>query len=289
VIISVEKLINILSDIIQIAAGGQHSSALSNVGQIYLFGFGHNIPTVILANVKFKQIATNRSNSMFLTNHGEIYISGGIINTHTPRLVHNLNGVIQILPQTIDYCVLMNTGEVYTFEDNIRPPKLVPYMKNIIQIAGGSSDISSILGLNDKGQVYGWGYNKEGQLGLGDFNNRIIAKLNPYLKNIINIAAGEKSSLALNSSGQVYAFGSSLYGQLGLGDRNTINIPTLIPNIINITYMAIGYHTMLLRNDGQIYACGNNENGQLGLGTTNKHGDTSTFIPQLIPNFNLFS
>lgn len=66
-------------------------------------------------------------------------------------------------------------------------------------------------------EVWAWGNNQKGQLGLGDTVNRnkpvCIKLLNGRCT--LKIAAGSNHSLALTSNSQVYAWGANNYGQLG--------------------------------------------------------------------------
>ena len=50
----------------------------------------------------------------------------------------------------------------------------------------------------ENGQVYSWGYNGYGELGIGNTaSHQIDIQAIPSLNNIVAIAAGEKHSLAL--------------------------------------------------------------------------------------------
>ena len=133
-----------------------------------------------------------------------------------------------------------------------------------------------------KGQIYAWGINIDGQLGLGDFKNRYIPTLAPNFPNdIIQISTGNSHMLALANDGRVYSRGDNEYGQLG--DNNDRNIPTLVPKILNniIQISASEYHSLALTNDGHVYSFGFNEFRQLGLGD-----DDGRNIPTLISDIN---
>ncbi len=92
------------------------------------------------------------------------------------------------------------------------------------------------LALNADGQVYGFGCNYYGQLGLGDNKDREILTLIPSLTNIISISSAYYHSLALTADGHVYVFGHNNFGQLGLGDTNGRDRPELIPLLNNIIF-----------------------------------------------------
>jgi alpha-tubulin suppressor-like RCC1 family protein len=57
------------------------------------------------------------------------------------------------------------------------------------------------------GNVYTFGDNTYGQLGLNDFTQRYAATLIPTLNNITQIYAGSLASLVVTDDQRVYAFG----------------------------------------------------------------------------------
>ena len=87
------------------------------------------------------------------------------------------------------------------------------------------------------GQLFTWGQNTNGQLGLGKGEP---SKLSPYpLKSLAGvplaqITAGGDHSFALSLSGAVFGWGKNRAGQLGLNDKQGIN--HLIRNYVNPSY-----------------------------------------------------
>lgn len=67
-------------------------------------------------------------------------------------------------------------------------------------------------------QVYAWGHNSSGQLGLGDTQDRrgptIVEGL--WAMPVLQLAAGEAHSVALTSNGFLFTWGSNEHQQLGL-------------------------------------------------------------------------
>lgn len=139
------------------------------------------------------------------------------------------------------------------------------------------------LVLTSTGQIYAFGINTSGQLGLGDNVNRRepvpITKFNDNDNhNFIQVSAGHLHSVALTNNGSIYVFGSNGNGQLGLITDNIVNIPTLNSALNNIKHISAGsYHTLALNNNGSIYAFGFNSSGQLGLGN-----NTDKYTPTMI-------
>jgi predicted nucleic acid-binding Zn ribbon protein len=82
--------------------------------------------------------------------------------------------------------------------------------------------------LTEEGDVYAWGSNGCGELGLGDTEDRLTPTKVPGLGRVRAIAAGGGHSLALTESGEVYTWGLNKHGQLGLGDTENRLVPTKV-------------------------------------------------------------
>ncbi|KAH0515912.1 RCC1 and BTB domain-containing protein 1 [Microtus ochrogaster] len=82
----------------------------------------------------------------------------------------------------------------------------------------------------DSGEVYGWGYNGNGQLGLGNNGNQLTPVRVAALHNVCvnQIACGYAHTLALTDDGLLYAWGANTYGQLGNGNKINVLNPTHI-------------------------------------------------------------
>jgi len=89
--------------------------------------------------------------------------------------------------------------------------------------------LSHSLALTESGEVYAWGQNDKGQLGLGDREGRLTPTKVPGLAGIKAVAARYYQSFALTESGEVYAWGRNDKGQLGLGDTENRLTPTRMP------------------------------------------------------------
>lgn len=79
--------------------------------------------------------------------------------------------------------------------------------------------------INDKDQVFAWGLNNHGQLGIANkFNTSVptrVKELDPSPADndcVVMLAGGEHHSIALTKLGAVYTWGRNDEGQVGLGD-----------------------------------------------------------------------
>jgi alpha-tubulin suppressor-like RCC1 family protein len=150
-------------------------------------------------------------------------------------------------------------------------------LAGIKSIAAGNS---YTLALTESGEVYAWGLNDSGRLGLGDTENRLTPTKVPGLTKVKAIAAGGGHALALTESGEVYAWGLN-YGELGLGDTEDRLTPTKVPGLSVVKAIAAGLsHSLALTETGEVYAWGINNYGQLGLGDSQDRL-TPTKIPGL--------
>ena len=70
------------------------------------------------------------------------------------------------------------------------------------------------LALGNSGQVYAWGWNHLGQLGVGDREDRRTPARVPGLVQVRAIAAGQAHAAALAASA-LYGWGSNAAGQIG--------------------------------------------------------------------------
>ena len=61
-----------------------------------------------------------------------------------------------------------------------------------------------------------FGNNEHGQLGLGDTENRNKPIKHPILSNIMDISAGNNSTFIKTLDHKIYAFGNNYYSQLGI-------------------------------------------------------------------------
>uniref|UniRef100_A0A3B5K3X4 RCC1 and BTB domain containing protein 2 n=2 Tax=Takifugu rubripes TaxID=31033 RepID=A0A3B5K3X4_TAKRU len=172
---------------------------------------------------------------------------GNGTSTHglTPALVStNLLGkrVIEVACGSHHTIALTTDGEVFAWGYNNSgqvgsgstanqptPRRVSSCLQNkvVVNIACGQLCSMAVL---DSGEIYGWGYNCNGQLGLGNNGNQQtpcrIAALQGV--NVIQVACGYAHTIALTDEGFVYSWGANSYGQLGTGNKCNQAVPTLI-------------------------------------------------------------
>ena len=138
--------------------------------------------------------------------------------------------------------------------------------------------------VTEDGSLYTWGLGAQGQLGHGDWDNRLLPLLcrdaagdashtptTSVLRDVAVVAAGRGHTVATTQDGAVWCWGSGASGQLGTGDRERRTRPTQLRRglfeFAVATMAACGAdHTVVVTATGSVYTWGGNARGQLGLG-----------------------
>ena len=147
-----------------------------------------------------------------------------------------------------------------------------------------TTNVPSVYALMEDSSLYSWGYNRYGELGVGDeVNKNTPTKVNLPSK-IKELITTGSSVYALMEDSSLYAWGYNLDGQLGVGDevnKNTptkVNLPSKIKELITT-----GSSVYALMEDSSLYAWGYNLDGQLGVGDeVNKNTPTKVNLPSKI-------
>ena len=176
-------------------------------------------------------------------------------------------------------------------------------------VAGTFHNLALTQNAQGEQELYAWGDNHYGQLGLGDNKNRNTpSRLNlGFLKpgfRIHSLVAGEDHILTLTQNAQgeqeIYVWGNNHYGQLGLGDNKSLNTPSrlnlgfLKPGFRIHSLVAAGYHNLTLTQNAQgkqeLYVWGHNHEGQLGLrGNKPRNTPSRLNLGFLKPGFRIHS
>lgn len=232
------------------------------------------------------QVAASSTNSMLLSNFGDVYIWGdnsfgqlglseAIEKQLYPLRVQNIPFAIKIESSgaqsaiiDIDSCVWiwgkMFAGDFQqdTIFDSHHPVK-IEELSQIIDIDCGGNHC---IALDKNGDVWTWGRNAGGALGDG---STVLYRMTPTklqgLSDVIKVSASNYSCLALLRNGEIYSWGYNLHGQLGNGTNSNSRIPVKVNSISNAIDIATGSsHCLCLTSDNAVYAWGDNPAGQLG-------------------------
>jgi alpha-tubulin suppressor-like RCC1 family protein/uncharacterized protein YjdB len=140
------------------------------------------------------------------------------------------------------------------------------------------------LSIKEDGGLWAWGYNLDGQLGLGDGSygtDRYVPTRVGADTDWVSVSAGGypnfgAHTMALKVDGSLWAWGEGPFGALGLGNTTRRYVPTRVGADSDWATVAAGStHSLAVKADGGLWAWGHNSQGQLGLGdTTNRNVPT---------------
>ena len=113
------------------------------------------------------------------------------------------------------------------------------------------------IALKRNGTVWSYGLNNNGQLGIGNTENKTEPTQITGINNVKSIATGYSHSLALLENGQVYSWGLGTSGQLGNGTESNSTQPVKVDGISNIVKIdAYKNMSIALSSDGIAYVWG---------------------------------
>lgn len=159
-------------------------------------------------------------------------------------------------------------------------PRIIKMANTDNGYAGGST---SIYAIDDQANLWVWGYNGYGQLGVGNTTSSYFAPYKTSLSGVVDVAAGGghvSHAMVRLQNGDVYAAGYNNYGQTGIGSTSgnvltwtRINLPGPCVKFSTSAYYEGGTyglmgHSLWLLEDGRVFAAGNNTHGQIGNSTT---------------------
>ncbi len=121
--------------------------------------------------------------------------------------------------------------------------------------------------LTAAGEVYCWGNNASGQLGL-DTQVPTSSPSQVHIANISQLDVGGEHSCALEASGHVWCWGRNSSSQLGNRTSTMSTRPVLVTGIDNAIDISAGqFHSCAVLADDHVVCWGSNSNSQLGGGS----------------------
>ena len=237
------------------------------------------------------------NSSIFVSNEGDVYSIGcnneGVLghdeqNVFPHKVISSLKHIVSISCGFYHTACLDNEGTVFTFGANqygqlgVGKDEEILYCTHlpqkvtlppIKQIACGGS--STICLSKDK-ELFSFGDNAYGQLGLGDNYFRISPCKVESIKDIEFVEIGCDFSFCKTMNGEFYCWGANDKGQLGIGNKDDQFIPYRCfhfpPDIVDLKCGE--KHTLMLLANQTVKSCGENFYNQLGRETI---GPSCTF------------
>lgn len=158
-------------------------------------------------------------------------------------------------------------------------PRYIPVQPGLhIRVVAVCCGEDHSLALTEYGDVFAWGSNASGQLGIPILSTGSPPDMLPAPQHVNSgalrglpvrqIASGMQYSMALGISGQVATWGNNRRGCLGLGhaDLDRVLVPTLVaePSKGVRSIAAGGHHSAAVLRKGRVLLAGDNRSGQLG-------------------------
>ncbi len=174
-------------------------------------------------------------------------------------------------------------------------PKPVFGLSGVTKVVG-ASDLSEKYGtfgaLTESGEVYTWGSNKLGRLGIGstagnrDFRATPQKVQFPDNERVIDLGSMRATMAAMTESGKVYTWGSGQYGQAGNGSTTESRGPHS-PYLVmeNAHSMHVGQRiTWVVTRLGKVYWWGRSYQGENGAETVVNNPN-----PEIVSQMELFA
>ena len=242
---SVENLVG--QEIVAISAGENASAVVSAAGEVYAW----------LAPGSDAQVAFAK------TSRPTRLAAAGSINA-----VHTAVGDEVML-------ILDGQGQLWEWLAQSSAPALVKSLPSAISVVGIGCGKEHCVVCTEDGRVFSWGCNEDGQLGLGDTDERdspcVVNLPDDELARDVSCAQG--STFILTASGSGLSCGDDNMRQLGRTwdddaeeDTTTLDWMAMPPSVdtrlIRLSCAAI--HGVALTSDGLVVTWGNAEGGRLG-------------------------
>lgn len=257
----VRALSGIPIDLVAAANGCEHMLAVASDGAVYSWGYN---------------------------DRGQLGLGSTISKSHTPRLIDSLREKYSITHAAVSYhhsAVVSNAGELLMFGMNDcgqlgldhtqhqHTPQLVDALSSqvIVKVACG---LYHTVAVTAGGEVYAFGKNDYGQLGLGHARNVKVPHLvkisiSENDEKIVDVSCGYYHTVVITEKGKLITWGRNDYGQLGIGSKDHKNTPQYVPLPLSskIKKTSCGcYHSLILLSNGRVMVFGRNNKGQLGAG-----------------------
>ncbi|KAG1690342.1 hypothetical protein DVH05_028222 [Phytophthora capsici] len=258
----VRALSGIPINMVAAANGCEHMLAVASDGAVYSWGYN---------------------------DRGQLGLGSTISKSHTPRMIDSLREKYHITTAAVSYhhsAVISSNGELLMFGMNDcgqlgldhtqhqHTPQLVDALSSqvVTKVACG---LYHTVAVTSGGEVYAFGKNDYGQLGLGHARNMKVPALAKTAlgetdEKIVAVSCGYYHTVTISEKGKLITWGRNDYGQLGIGSKEHKNSAQYVPLPLSskIKTASCGcYHTLILMSNGRVMVFGRNNKGQLGAGS----------------------
>jgi alpha-tubulin suppressor-like RCC1 family protein len=250
-----------------IAAGRKFACGLDSAGTAFCWGengrgqlgVGDTLPrttaTRVASGLHFASITTGFWHTCALTAAGVAYCwgdntygelgLGDTLSVSTPKQIGGSTTFRSITAGSIHECGIATTGSTFCWGANfsgqlgdstatrrVLPTPVAPGLAFTTLRAGRANSIfSSTCGITAVGDVYCWGWNSKGQLGIPSSHDACVPAIGPVttsvcsytpvkatgIANAVSIDVGEQHACVLTLGSQLLCWGENAHGELGDG------------------------------------------------------------------------
>jgi len=249
-------MIQTLNDVVDASAGEDHSAAVLASGELYTWGnaecgkLGHGasmttasqyLPRQVKVNDRIEAVHCGSGHTMVVNATGIVFSFGAgwfgrlghgtTMNAYVPTPLdlpsETTIGKRDVFPGSFHTCLIIDQELWVTGRDRLvcapdhvlSPIKFAPFEESQIKVATCAPGPQHTVIITTAGQLYVWGENKSGQLGVGRMQARLdTPEMNKMFghKKVIMVATGARHTLVLQEDGILKAMGSKMSGRLSI-------------------------------------------------------------------------
>ncbi|GAM25148.1 hypothetical protein SAMD00019534_083230 [Acytostelium subglobosum LB1] len=169
-------------------------------------------------------------------------------------------------------------------------PKKIEHFQDGQKVTAIAAGYAHTLILKKSGDLFSFGWNEAGQLGVNNLKSRAIPMrvetseiVGVHGGKITQIACGHSHSVMCLENGDIYSWGSNTKGQLGHGNTEKQVRPKQIEELKGKPIIKIScghFHTVVITELNSVFCWGQGEHMCLGIGSTN-----NVLSPKLVEFF----
>jgi alpha-tubulin suppressor-like RCC1 family protein len=276
--------------IVQVSAGFAHSLAVASDGSVWAWGSNHHgelgtagvfpLVAVRVPGISgVRQVSAGSGFSVALRDNGEVWTWGRgdqgqlgdgtyVASRATPARAQTGYGVVQVSAGYSHALALRpsslwawgsNTagqlGNGTTVENAAAPVRVDRRTDRVTHIDAGHAHS---LALDADGSIWAWGYNRDGQLGIGVVDDlgapRRNVPIHVATTGVIEVSAGWANGLAVLADGGLLAWGNNYRGTLGNGTHGTEPnpVPTRVPGLSGVRQASVEGYAVVAIADGVV-------------------------------------
>jgi alpha-tubulin suppressor-like RCC1 family protein len=298
------KVIDTLSQVIDISPALHHTCALLGDRRVQCWGFndigqlGNGTQNISAVPISIATLSKDITALSGIHNHHCIILAKSVMcwgenlfgqlgdgtytNSPIPTVVSTINNVIAVAAGYFHTCAVLDLAQdnVRCWGDNafgqlgngatpnIALPRDVSRMTTDINLI--SAGASHTCALSNNRNVFCWGVNQFGELGIGlvSSSNAPSTAIN-FDSDIAQLVASDGFTCALTENNVLHCWGSNLYGELG-NDNDDLALTPIVVQGIEGTVIAFALgasHACAATNTQSVYCWGNNLHKQLANNT----------------------